>query len=200
MTEQYRTNIEAILKNSDLSTITTKKIRKELEAQIGTSLDHVKKEINTLIEQVFLSFQQQASTSSQDSERVLKKKDTSIKKTTAPTIKKETKKKKQQPKKPIDWPVYKVTSPLSDIIGTDICSRPQTVKKMWEYIRKHNLQSETDKRIINCDDKFKLLCDNLEQVSAFTINKYTQKYFEKIPAEEQANYKKILQDREELQK
>ncbi|KAI9473641.1 MAG: SWIB/MDM2 domain-containing protein, partial [Benjaminiella poitrasii] len=191
-----------ILRNSDLSTITTKRIRRELEAQSGTSLDYIKKEVNSLIEEIFMAFQQQDSSSSQPSssqtsERVVKQRaPTNTKK--AMTTRKDTTKKKQD-KKPIDWPLYKVHPPLSNIIDTDLCSRPQTVKKMWEYIKKHDLQSQADKRVINCDEKLKLLCDNLEQVSAFTINKYTQKCFEKIPTDEQPKYKKILHDREELQ-
>lgn len=68
---------------------------------------------------------------------------------------------------------------------------------MWEYIRKHGIQSETDKRIIICDDLFKKLCDGAEQINAFTLNKYTQKCFEKIPKEEQAKYKEIVASQEE---
>jgi len=67
---------------------------------------------------------------------------------------------------------------------------------MWEYIREHNLQSETDKRVLRCDAKLKELCDGEDEVSAFSINKYTQKCFTNIPKEEQPKYKQILLERE----
>jgi chromatin remodeling complex protein RSC6 len=67
---------------------------------------------------------------------------------------------------------------------------------MWEYIREHKLQSESDKRILKCDAKLKELCDGQDEVSAFSINKFTQKCFQVIPKEEQPKYKKILLERE----
>lgn len=67
---------------------------------------------------------------------------------------------------------------------------------MWEYIRKHSLQLETDKRMINCDANFKELCDGADQINTFTLNKYTQKCFEVIPKDEQPKYKEIVAERE----
>lgn len=66
------------------------------------------------------------------------------------------------------------------------------MSKAWEYIRENNLQNPKDKRLIDCDDKFKELCDGQTQVSAFAFNKYTQKCFVKIPEEEQVAVKKSL--------
>ncbi|CAO0789821.1 unnamed protein product [Mucor circinelloides] len=203
MCEQYRANIEAILKDADLSTVSTKSIRRALEAQTGTSLDSIKKEINAYISEVFVKFQQQqeerkpslsppAKSRAQDINAKV------VKKTTSTPIKKPAQKKKKEvkEKRVIDWPLYKVSPPLSDIIKTDLCSRPQTVKKMWEYIREHNLQSESDKRVLKCDAKLKELCDGEDQVSAFSINKYTQRCFTNIPKEEQPKYKQMLLERE----
>lgn len=68
---------------------------------------------------------------------------------------------------------------------------------MWEYIRLHNLQLETDKRVIICDDKFKELCDGEERITAFSMNKYTQKFFVPIPKEEQEKYRATLRQQEE---
>lgn len=55
-------------------------------------------------------------------------------------------------------------------------SRPQTVKKIWEHIKAHDLQVPTDKRQINCDDKMRAVfkCD---QVHMFTMNKLLGKHF-----------------------
>ncbi|CAO3674630.1 unnamed protein product [Rhizopus stolonifer] len=99
----------------------------------------------------------------------------------------------KKPKRaPRDMPILKILSPLSDIIKTEYCSRTQTVSKVWEYIRENNLQNPKDKRLIDCDDKFKELCDGQTQISAFAFNKYTQKCFVKIPEEEQVAVKKKL--------
>lgn len=201
MCEQYRANIEAILKDADLATVSAKSIRRSLEAQTGESLDHIKKEINAFISEIFVKFQEQQEKASQSPAKSRAQDINSkvVKKTTAPAIKKPAQKKKKdvaKEKRVIDWPLLKVSPPLSDIIKTDLCSRPQTVKKMWEYIREHNLQSETDKRVLHCDAKLKELCDGEDKVSAFSINKYTQKCFTTIPKEEQPKYKQILLQRE----
>ncbi|KAI8639144.1 SWIB/MDM2 domain-containing protein [Parasitella parasitica] len=197
MCEKYRANIEAILRDADLSTISTKTIRRKLESQTGASLDPIKKEINAFIGDIFVSFQQQKTSSVVSRADEIEAK--VVKKTTPATIKKPAaprKKKEAKEKRVIDWQLLKVSPPLSDIIKTDLCSRPQTVKKMWDYIREHGLQSETDKRVLKCDAKLKELCDGQDEVTAFSINKFTQKCFTVIPKEEQPKYKQILLERE----
>ncbi|KAL9542188.1 hypothetical protein MBANPS3_008739 [Mucor bainieri] len=194
----------AILRDADLATVSAKSIRRSLEAQTGTSLNPIKKEINAFIGDIFVKFQEQQEKSSPAAAAAATKsraQDSTtkvVKKTTSPVIKKPAQKKKKEvkEKRVIDWPLLKVSPPLSDIIKTDLCSRPQTVKKMWEYIREHNLQSESDKRVLRCDDKLRELCDGEKEVSAFSINKYTQKCFTNIPKEDQPKYKQILLERE----
>ena len=44
---------------------------------------------------------------------------------------------------------------LAAVIGTDPVARPEAVKKMWEYIKTHNLQDPKDKRTIVADDKLR---------------------------------------------
>lgn len=68
---------------------------------------------------------------------------------------------------------------------------------MWNYIKTNNLQKKGDGRVIECDAKFKEICDGEDSVSAFALNKYISKYFKKIPKEEQNKYKQILREREE---
>jgi DNA topoisomerase-1 len=60
--------------------------------------------------------------------------------------KKTTKKKSGQPKK-------KLSKELEAITGESELSRPEAVKKMWDYIKKHDLQDPKNKRIINPDAK-----------------------------------------------
>ncbi len=44
---------------------------------------------------------------------------------------------------------------LAAVIGTAPVSRPEAVKKLWEYIKAHNLQDPQDKRTIVADDKLR---------------------------------------------
>lgn len=49
-------------------------------------------------------------------------------------------------------------------------SRPQTVKKIWVYIKAHDLQDPADKRQIRCDDKMYSVFKS-DKVHMFTMNK-----------------------------
>ncbi len=44
---------------------------------------------------------------------------------------------------------------LAAVIGNEPVARPEAVKKMWEYIKAHNLQDPKDKRTIVADDKLR---------------------------------------------
>ncbi len=44
---------------------------------------------------------------------------------------------------------------LAAVIGAEPVARPEAVKKMWEYIKAHNLQDPKDKRTILADDKLR---------------------------------------------
>ena len=44
---------------------------------------------------------------------------------------------------------------LAAVIGTEPVARPEAVKKLWDYIKAHNLQDPQDKRTIVADDKLR---------------------------------------------
>lgn len=52
----------------------------------------------------------------------------------------------------------------------DKLSRPQTVKKLWDYIRSNNLQNPENRKEIICDDKFRALF-NVDKIDMFAMNK-----------------------------
>jgi upstream activation factor subunit UAF30 len=54
--------------------------------------------------------------------------------------------------------------------GETQLSRPQTVKKIWEYIKSNDLQDPNDKRQIICDDALKSVFKT-DKVHMFTMNK-----------------------------
>lgn len=66
---------------------------------------------------------------------------------------------------------YTLSTPLSIMLDGEIqLSRPQTVKRIWEYVRAHDLQDPNDKRIIRCDDTMRAVFKQ-EKVHIFTMNK-----------------------------
>ncbi|KAF2148245.1 SWIB-domain-containing protein [Myriangium duriaei CBS 260.36] len=63
-----------------------------------------------------------------------------------------------------------LSQPLSEMLGETTLSRPQTVKKIWEYVRAHELQDPSDKRQIRCDDAMRRVFKS-DRVHMFTMNK-----------------------------
>ncbi|KAL9022568.1 MAG: hypothetical protein Q9185_000278 [Variospora sp. 1 TL-2023] len=61
--------------------------------------------------------------------------------------------------------------PLSALLDGEVqLSRPQTVKRIWQYVRQHDLQEPNDKRWIRCDEAMKAVF-KAERVNMFTMNK-----------------------------
>jgi chromatin remodeling complex protein RSC6 len=60
---------------------------------------------------------------------------------------------------------------LSPITGSDPLPRSQVVSKMWDYIRKNNLQNPENKREILADDKLRKVFGK-DKVSMFEMNKH----------------------------
>jgi chromatin remodeling complex protein RSC6 len=59
---------------------------------------------------------------------------------------------------------------LAAVVGTTPLPRTEVVKKLWEYIKKHNLQDAANKRMINADAKLKPIFGK-DQVSMFEMTK-----------------------------
>ena len=60
---------------------------------------------------------------------------------------------------------------LAEIVGKDMLPRGQVVSKVWDYIRKHNLQDPKDKRVIVADAKLKKVFGR-DKCTMFEMNKY----------------------------
>ncbi|EEB07646.2 RNA polymerase I upstream activation factor complex subunit Spp27 [Schizosaccharomyces japonicus yFS275] len=78
---------------------------------------------------------------------------------------------------PLNKPM-KLKEPLAEFLGVQELSRPQTVKKIWEYIKAHDLQDPADKRTIICDEKMKKVFD-VDRLHMFAMNKHLTSLFEK---------------------
>jgi upstream activation factor subunit UAF30 len=60
---------------------------------------------------------------------------------------------------------------LGEIIGTQPVPRTEVTRKLWHYIRGHNLQDPGNKTFINADDKLKQVLDGRDRVSMFEMTK-----------------------------
>jgi upstream activation factor subunit UAF30 len=78
------------------------------------------------------------------------------------------------PAKKVNAALMKLVQPskeLAAIVGKDPLPRPQVVSKVWEYIKKHNLQNPENKREILADKKLHAVF-NKDKVSMFEMNKH----------------------------
>ena len=60
---------------------------------------------------------------------------------------------------------------LSAIVGSTPLPRSEMTKKLWEYIKKHKLQDEKKKTLINADAALKVVFGGKVQVSMFEMTK-----------------------------
>lgn len=64
-----------------------------------------------------------------------------------------------------------VSPALAEIVGSKPLPRTEIIKKIWEYIKKNNLQDQKNKRMINADEKLNVVFDGKKQVSMFELAK-----------------------------
>src|ERR1700730_15496216 len=60
---------------------------------------------------------------------------------------------------------------LAAVVGRDPLPRTELTKKVWEYIRKHELQDPKDKRNIRADEKLLAVFDGKKIVSMFEMTR-----------------------------
>jgi len=60
---------------------------------------------------------------------------------------------------------------LAAVVGSKPLPRPEVVSKVWDYIKKNNLQNPSNKREINADDKLRAVFGK-DSVSMFEMNKH----------------------------
>jgi chromatin remodeling complex protein RSC6 len=69
----------------------------------------------------------------------------------------------------------KPSAELAAITGPDPLPRSQVVSKMWDYIRKNNLQNPQNKREIVADDKLRKIFGK-DRVTMFEMNKHLSRH------------------------
>lgn len=64
---------------------------------------------------------------------------------------------------------------LAAVIGSEPVPRTEVTKKIWDYIKKHDLQDPANRRNINADDKLRPLFGK-DQVSMFELTKLVSQH------------------------
>jgi chromatin remodeling complex protein RSC6 len=65
---------------------------------------------------------------------------------------------------------------LAAVIGNGAVPRTEVVKKIWDYIKKNNLQDKKNRRMINADAKLKVVFGGKSQISMFELAKVLSKH------------------------
>ena len=69
----------------------------------------------------------------------------------------------------------RVSDELAVVVGNGPMPRSEVVKKLWEYIKKHNLQDPNNKRNINADENLKKVFGK-GTVNMFEMTKLVSKH------------------------
>ena len=72
-----------------------------------------------------------------------------------------------------------VSADMAKVIGKEPMPRTQIIKKIWDYIKANDLQDKTNRRMINADDKLKVVFGGKEQVSMFELAKVVNNHVKK---------------------
>jgi upstream activation factor subunit UAF30 len=65
---------------------------------------------------------------------------------------------------------------LSAIVGANMIPRTEITKKLWGYIKKNGLQDAKERRMINADDKLRVVFGGKSKVSMFEMTKLVNKH------------------------
>jgi chromatin remodeling complex protein RSC6 len=64
-----------------------------------------------------------------------------------------------------------LSAELEAVVGAGPLPRTEVVKKLWEYIKKNNLQNPANKRNILADEKLKAVFGGKAEVTMFEMTK-----------------------------
>lgn len=72
-----------------------------------------------------------------------------------------------------------LSAELEAVVGAGPLSRGTVVKKLWEYIKSHDLQNPTNKRNILADEKLQKLFGGKKEVNMFEMTKLVSAHMSK---------------------
>ncbi|ANH78570.1 DNA topoisomerase I [Candidatus Chlamydia sanziniae] len=111
------------------------------------------------------------------------KKKKSNKKRSAAKSKTKAKKKDATTKKS---PLFTPSSSLADMIGNTHVSRGEATKKLWQYIKDHNLQSPENKKLLVPDSKLAAIIGNTP-VDMFQLPKFLSQHLTRAKQDEDSS-------------
>ena len=69
-----------------------------------------------------------------------------------------------------------VSKDLAEIVGPGPMARTEVTKKLWEYIKKHKLQDDKNKRNINPDQKLSKVLGTTQSIDMFKMTSKVSKH------------------------
>jgi len=186
-TAQLRKLISEILDAADLTSITAKKVRQELETKLDTDLTDKKKEIDNLVLEILNEKQngsaakkEDASDESEEEEAPKKKR---AKKASSEEESDEEPAKKKKPaakggkKQGTGYTkLCKLSPELARVMGEESMARHEVVKKMWALIKEKNLADPKNRQFAICNDEL-LPVFGIKRFRTFGMMKYLKNHF-----------------------
>lgn len=83
---------------------------------------------------------------------------------------------KKKAKKPSAQPAHDLSKELQAIVNEKSLSRPQVVKKVWDYIKEHKLQDPKNKRLIVPDAKLAKVFGSKTPIDMLQLSKHLSKH------------------------
>ena len=68
---------------------------------------------------------------------------------------------------------------LAHIVGSQPLSRGEAMKRVWDYIKKHDLQDPENKRRIRADDNLRTVFGGNDSLNMFEMTAYISKHLNK---------------------
>ena len=65
---------------------------------------------------------------------------------------------------------------LAAIVGHTPLPRTEITKRLWDYIKEHNLQDAKNRRMINADTKLRSVFDGQDQIFMFDLPKLVSRH------------------------
>jgi len=198
-----KTEVKAVLKGADLSTITAKSVRKQLEEKLGVDLTERRKEIDSVI---MAAVDEKASSEEEVSEEEIEEPKRKGKGSDdddfVPGAKKPAKAKPKAKKRKAadsdsddDWQKakkkkkpagprkqgaftksFKLSPELAEVVGKDVMPRHEVIKKMWAVIKERKLQDPSQKQFAICDDQLMKVI-GVKRFKTFGMMKYLKEHF-----------------------
>jgi len=189
---EMRKLIAEILETADLTSISAKKVRQELEAKLDEDLSEKKKEIDDMVLEILQDKQNgdkgsKRKDESDSEEESTPKKRKKQKKSDSSDSEEDTKRKKRKPAAKGKGKggggagtgytkLCKLSPELSKVMGEENMARHEVVKKMWAIVKERQLYDPKNKQFAICDADL-LTVFGVKRFRTFGMMKYLKNHF-----------------------